>query len=92
MVTKSKPFVVVKSNEGPDWTTCRNPTELELNEAKAWKVLAKATADRILELEREIEKLEAKIEKCPHSLCVDEQGWLYDIRACFACGKGMGQI
>lgn len=29
---------------------------------------------------------------CDHSLVEDVPGWLYDIRSCAICGKGLGAI
>lgn len=30
--------------------------------------------------------------KCSHNIVADEQGWLYDFRSCFVCGKGLGTV
>jgi hypothetical protein len=30
--------------------------------------------------------------KCPHTIVVDEEGWMYDFRSCAICGKGLGLI
>ena len=30
--------------------------------------------------------------ECDHRLVKDERGWMYDIRSCALCGKGVGLI
>ncbi len=30
--------------------------------------------------------------KCPHNVVLDEEGWLYDFRSCYTCGKGLGTV
>ena len=30
--------------------------------------------------------------KCPHNICIDEEGWPYDYRFCYTCGKGKGLV
>ena len=30
--------------------------------------------------------------KCPHTIIVDEGGYMYDFRKCAVCGKGLGAI
>lgn len=30
--------------------------------------------------------------RCPHNIVEDETGWLYDVRKCAICGKGLGLI
>lgn len=30
--------------------------------------------------------------KCPHTIVIDEYGWLYDMRSCYTCGKGLGIV
>lgn len=30
--------------------------------------------------------------QCPHTLVTDKPGWLYDVRTCVTCGKGLGLI
>lgn len=39
----------------------------------------------------EAEKLHSE-GKCQHRVVWDEPAWLYDYRACYTCGKGMGAI
>jgi len=30
--------------------------------------------------------------ECPHNIVRDEKGWMYDLRSCVTCGKGLGAI
>lgn len=30
--------------------------------------------------------------KCPHTIIEDSYGYLYDIRRCWTCGKGLGTV
>lgn len=30
--------------------------------------------------------------KCPHTIIVDEAGWMYDFRSCAICGEGLGTV
>jgi len=46
-----------------------------------------ATAEEIVVAQRLNEKGE-----CPHNIIQDEQGWMYDFRSCFTCGKGLGTV
>jgi|CXWL01.1.fsa_nt_gi hypothetical protein len=29
---------------------------------------------------------------CPHNIVIDDSGWLYGIRKCAICGKGLGTV
>lgn len=29
---------------------------------------------------------------CDHRVIVDDPGWLYDFRSCWACGQGLGTV
>jgi len=30
--------------------------------------------------------------ECPHNIVVDTEGWPYDLRSCYTCGKGLGHV
>lgn len=30
--------------------------------------------------------------KCPHTVVKDEKDWMYDVRSCAICGKGLGTV
>lgn len=44
--------------------------------------------------EEDIELARQLYEKgqCPHNIVYDEGGWMYDIRICATCEKGLGVI
>jgi len=46
-----------------------------------------ATAEEIVAAQRLYEK-----GKCHHNIIQDKQGWMYDFRSCFTCGKGLGIV
>lgn len=61
----------------------RDATSEEIQEARNQKRQLKQLRKKMDELKKEI----AKLEKCPHKVAYDEEGFPYNVRICLACGN-----
>jgi hypothetical protein len=70
-------------------STIRDATKYEITEADNLRgelSVVKKQIDLLKEKQKELEK------SCNHRVIYDKEGFPYDIRICFGCGKGMGLI
>lgn len=79
-------FVEVQS---PQAMTLRDPTPEELAEATARRERLSSLREAWRNIEKEIDSLE---KSCPHTVCEDLEGFYYDRRQCFGCGKWRGDV
>ncbi len=86
---KSNPFVEVKTNTG---STCRDPTVDEMLAARERRKTIIYNKKKIARLKARIAELGRAERMCPHTVAIDEDGFMYDQRSCYACGTSLGLI
>jgi hypothetical protein len=70
-------------------STIRDATKEEIKQAEETKAKLDSLRKELEALQNQINVIEAQ---CDHKVIFDKEAFLYDVRQCFGCGKGMGLI